>query len=195
MIIDSIDKNIKSIVRINEKDIASGTVLFYGIGLVVTKDGQISADKKVIVPGNVYTATMSDGKEFNLQLVSTDKQTSSVLFKANLPEKTTYTFSPAVFSDVEPKLGQTLIALGGDTTNAVSIGRVVSLSMRDSTVGSTTTKYLASIETDLSSKDLVNGSPIFNLSGDIIGFKSGSDTTRFFTPIAFLKKDILSLTD
>src|SRR3989338_9400060 len=38
LIIDSINKNIKSVVRINEKDSVSGTSIFYGIGLVVGKD-------------------------------------------------------------------------------------------------------------------------------------------------------------
>src|SRR3989338_7101259 len=144
LIINSIDKNIKSIVRINEKDSVSGTSIFYGIGLVVGKDGKISSDRKVIVSENKYIATMSDETELDLTPLDPEKQTNFILFKANLPEKSTYTFSQAVFSDVEPKLGQTVIGLGGKTANAVMVGRVVSLMMKDVSVGTTTAKILTS---------------------------------------------------
>ncbi|OHA92659.1 MAG: hypothetical protein A3H52_00530 [Candidatus Zambryskibacteria bacterium RIFCSPLOWO2_02_FULL_39_26] len=194
LIIDSINKNIKSIVRINEKDSVSGTSIFYGIGLVVGKDGKISSDRKVIVSENKYIATMSDETELDLTPLDPEKQTNFILFKANLPEKSTYTFSQAVFSDVEPKLGQTVIGLGGKTANAVMVGRVVSLMMKDVSVGTTTAKILTSIETDLASKDLVTGGPIFNLSGDVIGIQLSLDAPKTFTSIASLKKDIATLT-
>ncbi len=194
LVIDSIDKNIKSIVRINVKDAVLGTDTFYGIGLVVNKDGTISADREPIVSANKYSATMSDGTVFELTPQNPELQTNFILFKPKLPEKTTYPFSPAVFSSVEPKLGQTVIGLGGDTTNAVGVGRVVSLSMKDSGVGTTTTKILANIETDLSSKDLVTGSPLFDLSGDLVGIELSLDPVKTFTPVAFLKKDLVTLT-
>ncbi len=194
LIIDSINKNIKSIVRITEEDPVTGTSIFYGIGLIVEISGTISADRKVIVPTSTYKVTMSDGKEFDLKPLDPEKQTNFILFKVVIPEKTTYTFTPAKFSDVEPKLGQTLIGLGGSISNAVSVGRVTGLEIKDSIVGTTTVKYLASIESDLTSKDLVNGSPIFNLSGDVVGIKLSSDTSGDFTPTASLKKDFATLT-
>ena len=179
---------------INENDSVSGTSIFYGIGLVVGKDGKISSDRKVIVSENKYIATMSDETELDLTPLDPEKQTNFILFKANLPEKSTYTFSQAVFSDVEPKLGQTVIGLGGKTANAVMVGRVVSLMMKDVSVGTTTAKILTSIETDLASKDLVTGGPIFNLSGDVIGIQLSLDAPKTFTSIASLKKDIATLT-
>ncbi len=194
LVIDSIDKNIKSIVRINEADPVAVTSSFYGIGLVVSKDGTISADRKTIVSTNKYTATMSDGTVFDLTPLNPELQTNFILFKAKLPEKNTYSFAPAVLSGVEPKLGQTIIGLGGDKTNAVVVGRVVSLDVKDSGVGSTTTKILSNIETDLSSKDLVSGSPLFDLSGDVVGLELSLDAPKTFTPVALLKKDLVTLT-
>jgi len=64
MIVSSIDKNIKSIVRINEKDSVTGLISFYGLGLVINKDGIIAADRKVTTIGNTYMVKMSDGKKF-----------------------------------------------------------------------------------------------------------------------------------
>ena len=196
LIINSINKNIKSIVRVNEKDLNTGAVSLYGIGLVVNKDGLIGADRKTITSSNKYYAVMSDKVELVLTPIGIDKQTNFILFKAALqPEKAqdkspNYTFVPAVFGDNEPKLGQTLISLGGEVTNAVSVGRVVSLLLKDSSVGTTTVKYLASIETDVSSKDLVDGSPLFNLSGDVVGLKLLDDPLKSFTPISVLKKEL-----
>jgi len=208
-IINSINKNIKSLVRINEKDATTGTLSFYGIGLVVTKDGLIAADRKSIAVLDTYTATMSDGSELALTPQGVDKTTNFILFKANPDTKVAstntgetasanlsqaaknlYVFVPATLSDIEPQLGQTLIGLGGNVSNAVSVGRVTSLDIKSSGVGTTTTKYLAGINTDISSKDLTDGSPVFNLSGDVVGVKLSLDELKSFTPISVLKKEL-----
>lgn len=199
LIVDSIDKNLKSVVRIKEKDGNVGVITFYGIGLVLTKDGIIIADRKKILSENIYIATMSDGKEFPLIPIGVDKQTNFILFKANqgekITEKTSYPFFVGKFSDVDAKLGQTIIALGGDETNAVSVGRVISFDMKESGVGTSTTKYLAGLETDLVVKDLVSGSPVFNLSGDVIGFKLSADSSKVIVPVSILKKELSILND
>ncbi|MFA5889003.1 MAG: serine protease [Candidatus Paceibacterota bacterium] len=190
MIVSSIDKNIKSIVRINEKDSVTGLVGFYGLGLVINKDGIIAADKKITVVGNTYTVKMSDGKEFSLTPIGMDKPTNFILFKVVLPEKISYVFVPTIFSDKELKLGQTLTSLGGESNNSVSVGRVVSLDTKESGTGTSTIKYITSINTDISGGNLLSGSPIFNLSGDIVGVKLSFDASKSFTPISVLKKEL-----
>jgi len=194
MIVSSIDKNIKSIVRINEKDSAFGVVTFYGIGLVVSKDGLIAADRKTIVLANNYTAKMGDGTEFSLSPMGVDKQTNFIIFKVNLVASTTYPFVPAVISDKEPKLGQTLTSIGGENNNSVSVGRVISLDVKETGTGTSTVKTLSAINTDIPSGSLVGGSPIFNLSGDIVGIRLSMDASRSFTPISILKKELPLLT-
>lgn len=198
LILDSINKNVKSIVRIEEVDAVSGEKTFYGMGLVVTKDGTIVADRKTITQNNFYSAIMSDGVKIPLTPVGIDKQTNFILFKSNEvveKDKTPYVFSPAKFSDSDPKLGQTVISVGGTVSNAVAIGRAVALTMRDSTVGTTTTKFLGTVETDLSTRDLYTGSPLFNLSGDVIGMKITGEISRSFIPVSLLRKDINSLSE
>ena len=196
-IMASIDKNIKSVVRINEWDPTVSLSSFYGIGLVVSKDGGIVADRKIITAVDTYTAVMSDGTQFKLTPTGVDKQTNFILFKVVPPEKALdknpYVFVPASLSDSEPKLGQTLIGLGGDTSNSIGVGRAINLNMKDSGTGTTTTKYLASIGTDISITDLEDGSPVFNLSGDIMGVKLSLDGARSFTPIAVLKRELPEL--
>lgn len=210
LIIDSINKNIKSIVRIKERDPVALTASFYGIGLVVSKDGLIAADRKTITANNTYIATMSDGVELILTPQGLDKQTNFILFKAGqsikvaedntepltasnnlaLAGKNSYIFVPAVFSDKEPQLGQTITSLGGERENSVVVGRVVSLDMKTSGMGTSTAKYLASINTDISTKDLTVGSPAFNLSGDVVGVKLSLDDSKSFTPVSVLKREL-----
>ena len=67
--------------------------------------------------------------------------------------------------------------------------------MKESGTGTSTTKYLANIDTDVSSKDLVDGSPLFNLSGDVIGIQLLSNTAKTFTPVSVLKKELIILTE
>ncbi len=194
-VIDSINKNIKSIVRIRSKDGNIGTQSFYGIGLVVGKDGLIAADRKTIESLDTFTGTFSDGTELSLVPQGVDKQTNFIVFKAVLPEKTAdgkaqYIFSPATLSVSQPVLGQTLTALGGQDTNAVAVGRVVSLDMKETTVGTTTSKYLSGIDIDIITKDLVNGSPVFNLSGAVVGMKLSSESSKIFVPVSILNKEM-----
>ncbi len=79
-IINSIDENIKSIARISYNDGVSVSNTFYGIGLVVSKDGLIAADRQVININNVFFVTMSDGVMFTLTPLGLDKQTNFILF-------------------------------------------------------------------------------------------------------------------
>ncbi len=196
LIVDSIEKNIKSIVRIKETDGVTGVVSFYGIGLVTNKEGVIVSDRKTINFTNIYTVTMHDDTEFKLVPIGVNKQTNFILFNPVLPEKdpkTNYVFIPTVFADADPKLGQTVISIGGEQKDTVDVGRVVLLNMKESGVGTTSVKYLASIDTDIGSKELVEGSPIFNLSGDVVGMKTTSDSVKNFTPASILKKELTLL--
>jgi len=202
LVIDSINKNIKSIARITETDSVGDS--FYGIGLVVSKDGLIAADRKIIDVNHTYSAIMNDGTKLILTPMGVSKDTNFILFKGALPDKkdtgtttpkVVYTFVPAIFSDASPKLGQTLISLGGSEKNAVAVGRVISLDMKTSGTGTSTTQALVGINTDISTKDLVNGSPIFNLSGDLMGVRLSLDLAGTFTPISVLKREISVLTE
>ncbi|HEY0220923.1 MAG TPA: S1C family serine protease [Candidatus Paceibacterota bacterium] len=200
-IIDSINKNIKSVVRIRVKNPFTDESSFYGMGIFISKDGLLATDRKVVTSSYIYTGTMSDGTQIVLSPLAVDKEANFILFKATPPGKlsakelSSYVFSSASLATGDAKLGQSLVSLGGQTENAVAVGRVLSLGMKESTVGSTTVKYLSSIETDLSTKDLVTGSPVFNLSGDVVGMRLSSDSSRVFTPIDILKKELPTISD
>lgn len=204
-IIDSINKNVKSIVRIEEKDGIESKTILYGMGLVLNKEGLIVADRRTINSSSSYHAVMEDGTKLPLTPVGVNNQTNFIVFDAeNRPtlkpgekpeDVPVYVFIPVKFMDSDVKLGQSLIGVGGSTENAIAIGRVVSLALKDNIVGSTTVKTISSIETDLNTKDLISGSPLFNLSGDVIGMKISGEASKSFIPVSLIKKDIITLTD
>ncbi len=193
LVIQSINKNLKSIVRITEHDTLLDTNSFFAIGLVVSKEGLVSTVRKTIATNNSYIATLNDGTTVTLTPLGLDKKTNSMLFKAVQPDKNQIIFVPATLSDSDLQLGQTVIGLGGDTDNTVSVGRVSGLSVKSPDIGTTTPKYISGIDTDVSFRDIVDGSPLFNLSGDVVGMKITDSTSKLFTPTSLLKKDIASL--
>jgi S1-C subfamily serine protease len=193
MVIESINKNLKSVVRIYEKDTISDITYLYGIGLIISKDGMMVTARKTITPTNIYTVVLADEKTFTLAPIGIDKKTNTILFKANQTDKTKYDFVPAMFANGDVQLGQSIISLGGDTTNAVSVGRVQSLSTKESGTGTSTVRYVSSIEAEVSTRDLVLGSPLFDLSGNIAGMKVSDPSTKIFTPASIVKSEITTL--
>jgi S1-C subfamily serine protease len=192
LIISSINKNVKSIVRIKEIN-SLGLDSFYGLGIVVSKDGIIGADRKTISAGSIYTATFDDNAEYKIIPMGVDKKTNSIFFKVNLPEKTKYEFVSAKIASNDLQLGQTVIGLGGEIQNKVAVGRVSSFLMKESGTGTSTIKYISGIETDLSPKELISGSPFFNLSGDFVGMKLSLENSGTFTPVSIIYKEFDSI--
>jgi S1-C subfamily serine protease len=188
-IVASINENANSVVRIYQTD-SLGAKSFYGIGTVMSKDGVIGANRETIVGDDIYTAVFGDGSEFKLVPMGVDKDTASIFFRVNLPPDTKYVFSPVSIAGADLQLGQTVIGIGGDTQNASTVGRVSSLDMKNGGEGTTTTKYISAVETDVSTRDLVAGSPFFDLSGDLVGIKLSDADSGTFTPVAIVLKEL-----
>ena len=192
-VMSSISKNLKSIVRIDETNV-NGYVSFYGIGVVMNKDGVVVANSSGISATSIYTAKFSDGAEWKIVPINSDTTLPGQFFKVNLPQKTTYVFSPVKTASGDLQLGQTIVGLGGETTNSVAVGRVVSLNTKEITSLSTTTgKYISSVVTDISFKNIFDGSPFFDLSGNLVGLKMSVTDNGVFTPVAVISKEMDSV--
>ena len=197
LVIDAIDKNTKSIVRVRSDD---GT--FLGLGIVVSKDGVVVIDRKDIISDKNYFLTFFDDKVISAPVLFINDAKSIAFLKVPKEAIQTasgfYTFYPATFSDSNLlKLGQTVISLNGEKTNSVSIGRIsrLVLSQTDNTgpIISTTTPVLILIETDVNSRNEVSGGPLLNLNGEIIGIKiSDVVGNSNYLPINNIKQEILS---
>jgi Trypsin-like peptidase domain len=195
-ITSSIAKNTPSVVRIRERS-ADGTVDdLYGLGFIISKEGIIVSDKKYISSVMTYVAITSDGKELTLVPVSGDKKWQLGFFKAKVPNGISYNFVPASLDTSDLKLGQTVIVIGGDTINSVSVGRVVTLNTRNISESTTTpVKAISSIEASVSPSDEVNGAPLISLSGNIVGVTISSfSSPKSYLPSSIIKQELDQIT-
>ncbi len=190
-VISAIEKNTKSIVRIRERNSSVDVDNLYGLGVVVSKEGIIATDKKLLSEAMQYFAVMSDGTEIPLVSIYADKKSNIGFFKAKPVGN--YIFIPIAFSAGDPKLGQSVVVIGGNTTNAISIGRVTLITTKDIDV-TAGTKYIASFTADIGPMDSVYGGPVFSLSGELLGLSiSAFSSSKIYIPAALVKKETLLL--
>ena len=159
----SIDDQLASSTAIVESNIVkikntlTNTVV--GLGLVSSNDGTIITDPSIITPGQSYTAISSDGTTLPLTyLVST----SSIQYF-----KTTSYLSSKIDYSNSYKLGQKVFSLTGTTTQVLGDGFITGISS-------------TSISTTIDTKNLILGSPLFDINGEVIGVMLSSG----FYPLA-----------
>ncbi|MEK7642797.1 MAG: serine protease [Patescibacteria group bacterium] len=182
LVLESIDKNTKSIVRLKTLG-ADGSEIISGIGIVLAGNGVIVVDEKSFGSGN-YKAVFHDGAEYAVSKSFKDPSSSIVFLKIGKANSDSYIFHPAVIGNPDIlKLGQTIIAVGGRERNQVAIGRVSDIEKTGASVGM--------IYTDISFVRKQPGSPILNLNGEIIGFEASLDEgarTIHYRPITEVSK-------
>ncbi|MSU56351.1 MAG: serine protease [Candidatus Taylorbacteria bacterium] len=201
-IINAIDKNSGSVVRIKEAT-GEGHTAFAGLGLVMSRDGLVAADisvayRKTDSLGNAiaesYQGVFPDGRIFPLNIVYSEQGAGLIFFQVLLQdrEKGVYRFKTPEFGLGDLKLGQAVVALSGDDTNSVSTGIISNLVQKSvtktpdsSTTTPQTVKELVAVKTDIRSVELVSGSVLLNLSGEVIGMNAGSLSANrnIFVPI------------
>ena len=134
---------------------------------------------------------LPDGKRVALNIVFSDQAAGLMFFQPFLQdrEKGTIRFTPPQFGSAALKLGQAVVALSSDEGNAVSTGIIANLVTKargESAGGSAGEKETALIKTDIRSADLVLGSVLLNLSGEVIGVNAGASigaSRNTFLPI------------
>ena len=176
-VLEAIDKNGKSIVRVRGLG-ADGNEIVTGLGLVVSEDGLIVLDKRSYPGGSGYTILFADGKSYSISKSYFDPNSQFVFVKIGKPTAEKYTFYPAKFgSSSGLKLGQSIIAISGKSSNSVSIGRVAE-------VQKTTTGDISKFISDIAPSRHLSGSPLLNLSGEVVGLEAplaeGDDNLAFF---------------
>lgn len=131
-IIDAIEKNAKSMVRIYKTDSDSNEEnplkSFVGLGIIISKEGDIVTDGAIISPTNSYVAVLNNGNEYKMNIKQSSQGNKLIDFLKIVPkEKETLSLSVAALADSDIlKMGQTVISLGGKLRNSVSIGVITS---------------------------------------------------------------------
>jgi|TARA_Y100000310_G_scaffold267929_1_gene280281 S1-C subfamily serine protease len=202
LITDSIEKNSASLVRINQaggEDGAEG--VFLGMGFLVSADGFLVTDGLLVAQDGVYVVATQSGTH-TARVVSQDENDSVALLQIEPKEavegeeNTHEEFVPVTLSDHSAlKLGQTVMALGGKNRTQVATGIISGLEFDDVVISSEedgevveeTISVLATIETTISLGNVLSGSPLVNIFGEIIGVQSGGSYTPVNTIAAVLE--------
>jgi S1-C subfamily serine protease len=164
LVLESINKNTKSIVRLGTKG-SDGSDIVAGMGLVISLDGTIVMDRRNYSTNLNYDIIYHDGQSYTSAKRYEDISTGLVFIRPGKPATDSYTFYPIVTGNSDSlRLGQTLIAIGGKDRNSVSIGRVSELETTGGSVGK--------INTDIRTARSTFGSPVLNLSGQVVGIEA-----------------------
>ncbi len=174
-VIDAIDKANKSVVRIYQPTITNDPRgEFYGLGVIINEGGLVVSDLRNPKPNQLYTITLSDGTTLEAHPVDVGTENNVGVFRLT-PDTTHKTFIPAVVSGNEPKLGQSIIAVEGESKNAVALGRVLSLiSGSETNTGGDPVSVAYAVNTDINKSGELAGAPLFNLSGELLGIKTSN---------------------
>ena len=185
-IASSIESASKAIVRIKSPVAGDGIEHFYALGVIVDKQGHVLSDKREIIQNVAYTIIFSDGSTFPAILTKVGENGSMALFKIQADDTRLRSLTAIIFSKVDRKLGQTVIAIEGIDKIEIAVGRVLSL---DTSLGSAMTDILPAKE--------VQGGALLNLSGELVGLKtSNADLTlptSSYTVVSPLSKFIVGL--
>lgn len=205
-IVESVDKNKNSVVRIYSNNSYSGDVAqrtFIGLGTIVSKDGLIATGDVFADLSGKYLVTLDNVKYYDVAVLEKKAGNKFYFLKVIKDSKNNATFTPITFSDSSSlKLGQTVIAWGGQLQNSVSTGIVsslvdaeVKLETASTTSASSTPviqKEIVAINTNINLADSLSGGPLLNLYGEVVGLRVGSNISDKYTflPSNLLQKEV-----
>ena len=197
LVIDSVEKNSKSIVRL-KRTVGEGTDTFQGFGLIVNSNGLTVFPENAFVEGGTYQGVFFDGATTSISIASADTKNDLVYVQPSVfssDPKKPYAFFPVTLSKAAPKLAQSVIVLSGVDTTSIATGRISTFGFTEVPVkeGEPKAKILSSIKTDITSKNEDLGSPLLNLSGEVMGIKSVF-TESVYLPSSVLKTSLATST-
>ena len=134
-----------------------------GSGFILEADGLIVTNYHVIDDATEITVRLSDGSEFEAEIIGMDPQTDLALLSVDVDED----LPVAVLGDSdEIRVGEDVVAignpfgLGGTVTSGI-----VSAKGRDLSTG----PYAEFLQTDAAINKGNSGGPLFNMDGEVVG--------------------------
>lgn len=185
--IAAISKANQSIVRVYAFTM-DGAERFAGLGVIATstKSKNIFFVGKILTYNNqtVFKARLSGGNVVSLIHIADDPKSDLAVFYAErgVSPIDFKVYTGALFANSDDvKLGQTVIGLGGQNSPFISTGIISSL---DSVTVSPTSneEIIKNIRANIVDEELLRDAILINLSGNIVGFKTGDLVSDGFIP-------------
>ena len=140
-----------------------------GSGFFISEDGYLVTNAHVVQDGSEVTVISDDGTERGAEVIGTDERTDLALLKVEGND-----FTYVALSEVEPKVGQWVLAMGNPfgLGGSVSAG-IISAQHRDIGTG----PYDNYLQVDAPVNRGNSGGPILNTQGEVAGV-----ATAIFSP-------------
>lgn len=164
----------KSLVRL--KPVNGGPDSVTGLGIILSEDGLMLTDKAAL--GKDVVVVLSTGEQFPLQLVQSEILGDNAFAAILIPKTTKLSPVTSPSSPTSMKLGDTVFALSGKQTTTLEEGFIKQIPVNAND----------RLETSVPATSVVLGSPLFNTSGEVIGYKTSTTLTdSSFYPLSALK--------
>lgn len=202
LVTSAIENNKNNIVKISAIGLDSFEETFLGLGTVVSADGVIATDVAVISGNNNFLITFGDGAVLSAKAISVSESRKTALLKvadsvsatSTLPTKKPRKFSAATLGNSDAlKLGQSVIAIGGQNLNNVASGIISGFSVSEVSSNSSSTPSVRNgIDTSLVLRGSGEGSPLLDLDGNTVAIRTGMGSDAVYIPINLVKSQLAS---
>lgn len=169
-IADAVKKVSPSIVRLYALSGRDETD-FKGIGIIVSADGTVLADSRIVESRSEYVAVLSDGTRLNAN--PSDSQGERGFF---VLDRAGYggLFTGAAFAAFDTlELGQTVVAIAGETATRIAPGVIAEL------VPAPESESASRLHATIDVSSIVLGAPLIDLSGNVIGMPENEGSQIF----------------
>lgn len=178
-----------------------------GSGFIVHEDGLVLTNEHVVRDAEVVVVTLTDGRDFQAEIVGTDEVTDLAILRIPAQEGRPLPVAPPGRSD-DLMIGEWVVALGNplgyllsNTEPSVTLGVVSGVGRHIiPSDGEERGYYLDMIQTDASINPGNSGGPLVNLAGEVIGVSSsifsrsgGSEGLGFAIPIDRARRVLMDL--
>lgn len=172
----AIDAVHKSTVQIKEYGVTDSVS---GLGVVVNSRGTVMTDKSVIAGLNNDGITYPNGKSYRAVVIQLQTNGDLVFLQPLIPaNQASSTYFVPVSIAKFPKLGETVASLGGIDVGILGIGVI------DYIVNAGASSTPSAISTTIAPSKISRGSPLFDISGNLIGLRTSSlssaSSTQFY---------------
>jgi len=137
-----------------------------GSGFILSEDGYILTNNHVVDHTDEVTVTLTDGTEYEAELIGTDPQSDVALLKidgSNL-------HAVEIGSSEQLKVGEWVLAIGSPFNFDYSVTAGI-VSAKGRALGGVD-RYVPFIQTDVAINPGNSGGPLFNLDGEVVGINS-----------------------
>jgi S1-C subfamily serine protease len=166
LIAKAVETNLSKMVTIHEGE------TMRGIGFSASGDALVVTDKNILGKSAEYSAVFSDGKSYKAVNVYTDKDSDIAILQLRDEKDQVATSTPYIsFASNEPKLGASVIALGGKEGATVYQGIV-------------SEKTKSRIIISISFKPIDSGGILFGMDSKVFGINVATGEEKYTLPSA-----------